>query len=87
MGAQNNKDFRDLSTGNLDEVTTDIYGSVEQLSLPEKAALAQHLLSTNELKVVVTSRATVNDAIQQMDHTELGNTLESIAEQVLRLSE
>lgn len=73
--------------GSSESLITDIYQSIEQLSVPEKAALAQHLISTNELTVIVSSRATVGNAIQQMDRIELGNALESIAEQVKRLSQ
>ena len=72
---------------NDETLVTDLYQKVEQLSLQQKAALAQYLLSTNELTVVVSSGATVDDAIQLMNHADLGNALDSIAKQVRRLDE
>ncbi len=85
MNQSDKQDIDVVFETNGEVFVTDLYPIIEQLSLPEKAALAQHLISTNELKVVVSSRATVGDAIQAMDRIQLGHTLESIAEQVRRL--
>ncbi|MEM6518920.1 MAG: hypothetical protein AAF722_06250 [Cyanobacteria bacterium P01_C01_bin.70] len=87
MNKLNNQGIEVVIGTNDENLVTDIYQKVEQLSLPAKAALAQHLISTNELTVVISGRTTVGNAIGQMDSTELGNTLESIAEQVRRLDE
>lgn len=87
MIESSNEDIKRNATESHPNLITDLYQRVEQLSLPAKAALAQHLISTNELTVVVSSRATVGNAIGQMDRTELGNALESIAEQVRRLNQ
>ncbi|MEL6937054.1 MAG: hypothetical protein AAFO59_10335 [Cyanobacteria bacterium J06607_17] len=57
------------------------------VSLPVKAALAQNLISTNELTVVVSHQATVSDAIQNMNRLQLSNTLEEIAGQIRRLDQ
>lgn len=63
----------------------EIYQRIERLSPSEKAALTQHLLNTNELKVIISSNATINSAVQLMNHADLGDTLEAIAMQVRRL--
>ncbi|MFG6100544.1 hypothetical protein SPB21_35225 [Leptothoe sp. ISB3NOV94-8A] len=86
MDELNNQSIEVVISAHDKSLVTDIYQRIEQLSLPAKAALAQHLISTNELTVVVSSRTTVGNAIGQMDRTELGNTLESIAEQIRRLN-
>lgn len=86
MDSLNKPDIKVVIGSNDENLVTDLYQKVEQLSLPAKAALAQHLISTNELTVVVSNRVTVGNAIEQMDRAELGNTLESIAEQVRQLS-
>lgn len=87
MNELNNQDIKVVVEANDLNSTTDIYQRVEQLSLPAKAALAQYLLSTNELTVIVSSRATVDDAIQNMDRIQLGNTLDEIAEQIRQLDQ
>ena len=87
MNEADNQEIKVVLGENDNTLVADLYQKVEKLSLPAKASLAQHLISTNELTVVVSSRATVGNAIGQMDRTELGNTLESIAEQVRRLSQ
>ncbi|MEM8544369.1 MAG: hypothetical protein AAGF66_10325 [Cyanobacteria bacterium P01_H01_bin.119] len=85
MGKLNNQGIEVVIGANDESLVTDIYQKVEQLSLPAKAALAQHLISTNELTVVVSSRATVDDVIQNMNHIALGNTLDAIADQIRQL--
>lgn len=85
MKNEENSSFEKITATNSQKPITDIYQSIEQLSLPEKAALAQHLINTNELSVVVNGTTTVNAAVQTMDRVQLGNTLESIAEQIRRL--
>lgn len=85
MNSADNRPIENVIDSSGQSLITEIYQRIEHLSLPEKAALAQHLLNTNELSVVVSSSATVGNAIQHMDHTALGNTLESIAKQVRRL--
>ena len=87
MNSEDSRPFERVIDSSRQCLITEIYQRVEQLSLSEKAALAQHLLNTNELKVIVSSRATVDSAIQDMDHTALANALESIAKQVRRLDE
>lgn len=87
MDSLNKTDIKVVIGTNDENLVAELYQKVEQLSLPAKAALAQHLISTNELTVVVSSRATVGGAIEQMDRIQLGNTLESIAEQVRQLSQ
>lgn len=85
MNNADNSPFKSVIDSSSDSLVTEIYQRIEELSPPEKAALAQHLLNTNELRVVVSSSATVDNAIQLMSHADLGNTLEAIATQVRRL--
>ncbi|MEM8611180.1 MAG: hypothetical protein AAGF93_04100 [Cyanobacteria bacterium P01_H01_bin.105] len=87
MDELHNQEAKVVIDANDETLVTDLYQKVEQLSLQQKAALAQYLLSTNELTVVVSSGATLDSAIQHMTHADLGNMLESIAEQVRRLDE
>ena len=87
MDELHNQEAKIVIDANDETLVTDLYQKVEQLSRQQKAALAQYLLSTNELTVVVSSGATVDDAIQLMNHADLGNALECIAEQVRRLDE
>jgi hypothetical protein len=62
-----------------------LYQCVDRLPLHRKAALAQYILNTHELSVVVTNRPSVETVIQQMNPGELGDILESIAARVLTL--
>lgn len=87
MNELNNQGIKVVIGENDENLATDIYEKVEQLSLPAKAALAQNLISTNELTVVVSHQATVSDAIQNMDRLQLSNTLEEIAGQIRRLDQ
>ena len=87
MNESNNQGIKVVIEENDENLATDIYEKVEQLSLPAKAALAQNLISTNELTVVVSHQATVSDAIQNMDRLQLSNTLEEIAGQIRRLDQ
>ena len=87
MDTTDGSNFEDVIDSSGQRLIAAIYQIIEQLSPVEKADLAQHLLNTNELTVVVKSHATVSDAIQGMDYDELGNTLESIAEQIKRLNQ
>ena len=87
MNESNNQGIKVVIEENDENLATDIYEKVEQLSLPAKAALAQNLISTNELTVVVSHQATVSDAIQNMDRLQLSKTLEEIAGQIRRLDQ
>lgn len=87
MDKSNKQGIEVVTTANGENLVTDIYQKVEQLSLPAKAALAQYLISTNELTVVVSRQATVSDAIHNMDLIQLSNTLNKIAEQIRRLDQ
>ena len=86
MNTADSRNFQNDLGSSAQRPIAEIYQCVEQLSLTERAALAQHLLNTNELTVIVSNRATVDKAIEQMDNIDLGNMLESIAEQVRRLA-
>jgi hypothetical protein len=63
----------------------EIYTRIERLSLHQKAAVAQHILRSNALSVVVTRRTDAKQPIQQMSYAELGDTLEAIASRLRKL--
>ncbi len=72
MDSSDNGQLKRIIDTNSQTSVADIYQSIEQLSLPEKAVLAQHLPNTNELSVVVNSGAAVDAASKPMDRVQLG---------------
>lgn len=85
MSELDNQNIEPVTEANDENLVTELYQKVERLSLPAKAALAQHLISTNELTVVASRRVTVDDAIQNMNRIALGHTLDAIANQIRQL--
>ena len=85
MGDLARKRIQNVTGESREKHITELYQRIDQLSLLEKAALAQYLLNTKDIKVVATSHTAVEEAIRSMDYPELCQTLELIADQVRSL--
>ncbi|EKU97125.1 hypothetical protein Lepto7375DRAFT_0999 [Leptolyngbya sp. PCC 7375] len=85
MGDLARKRIQNVTGENREQSITEIYQRIDQLSLLEKAALAQYLLNTKDIKVVATSCTAVEEAVKNMDYLELCQTLELIADKVRNL--
>ena len=82
MGDLARKRIQNVTGENREQSITELYQRIDQLSLLEKAALAQYLLNTKDIKIVATGCTAVEEAIRSMDYLELCQTLELIADQV-----
>ena len=85
MGDLARKRIQNVTGENREQSITELYQRIDQLSLRDKAALAQYLLNTKDIKVVATSCTAVEETIRSMDYLELCQTLELIADQVRNL--